>query len=247
MKTLVILPTYNEAENLPVVLIKLLDQDICDILIIDDNSTDGTQDIAKNWMERSARIRIIERPGKLGLGTAYITGFKWGLEHGYDTFVEMDSDLSHNPLDLDRFLAAVGGDVGLVIGSRYANGMISVVGWNFKRLLLSRFGNFYAAYLLKVPLSDMTSGYRAYSREALSLMDLDAIHSEGYAFQIEMAYYVWRSGMRVLEIPIVFTERVKGISKMSKTIVREAVWLPWRIKMLELFGMNCARSVDSGA
>lgn len=238
MKTLVILPTYNEADNLPIVLGKLMELGHADILIIDDNSTDGTRQIAQDWVARYKHVNLVERAGKLGLGTAYICGFKWGLEHGYDIMVEMDSDLSHNPSDLQRFIAAVHGNVGLVIGSRYVGGIISVVGWNFNRLLLSRFGNFYAAYLLKAPLSDMTSGYRAYSREALSNIDLDSIHSEGYAFQIEMAYYVWRSGLRVLEIPIVFTERLSGISKMSKTIIREAVWLPWRIKLLEFFGVG---------
>ena len=238
MRTLVVLPTYNEVENLPVVLEKLLAMDICDVLVVDDNSTDGTRDVARQWMERTRRVQMIERPGKLGLGTAYICGFKWGLERDYGVMVEMDSDLSHRPEDLPRFLAEVRGNVGLVIGSRYVGGIISVVGWNFKRLLLSRFGNFYAAYLLKSPLSDMTSGFRAYSREALMLLDLDAIHSEGYAFQIEMAYYVWRSGLRVIEIPIVFTERLKGVSKMHGAIVSEAIRLPWRIRALELFGLN---------
>ncbi len=238
MRTLVVLPTYNEVENLPVVLEKLLAMDICDVLVVDDNSTDGTRDVARRWMERSRRVHMLERPGKLGLGTAYIAGFKWGLERDYGVMVEMDSDLSHRPEDLPRFLAEVHGNVGLVIGSRYVGGIISVVGWNFKRLLLSRFGNFYAAYLLKSPLSDMTSGFRAYSREALMLLDLDAIRSEGYAFQIEMAYYVWRSGLRVIEIPIVFTERLRGVSKMHGAIVSEAIRLPWRIRALELFGLN---------
>ena len=238
MKALVVLPTYNEVENLPVVLDKLLSAAQVDVLIIDDNSTDGTRDIARSAAERSERVHLIEREGKQGLGTAYIRGFKWGLGRGYDVIMEMDSDLSHNPKDIGRFLREMQGDVGLVIGSRYVGGIISVVGWDFKRLLLSRFGNFYAAYLLKSPLSDMTSGFRAYSREALILLDLDRIQAEGYAFQIEMAYYVWRSGLRVLEIPIVFTERLKGVSKMHGRIVSEALWLPWRIKALELFGLN---------
>lgn len=241
MRTLVVLPTYNEVENLPIVLEKLLAMDICDILVVDDNSTDGTRDVVRQWMERTRRIHLYERPGKLGLGTAYICGFKWGLERDYGVMVEMDSDLSHKPEDLPRFLAEVRGGVGLVIGSRYVGGIISVVGWDFKRLLLSRFGNFYAAYLLKSPLSDMTSGFRAYSREALMLLDLDAIHSEGYAFQIEMAYYVLSSGLRVIEIPIVFTERLRGVSKMHGKIVSEAFMLPWRIKALELFGLNPGR------
>jgi dolichol-phosphate mannosyltransferase len=234
MKTLLVLPTYNEKDNLPVVIIKVLGLESFDILIVDDNSTDGTRDVAKHWMQRDRRVNLIERKGKLGLGTAYITGFKWGLQRGYECFIEMDSDLSHNPLDLPRFVEEIENGNDLVIGSRYLGGKISVVGWDFRRLLLSRFGNFYASILLRALLSDMTSGFRAYSRAALDGMDLERIRSEGYSFQIEMAYYVWYMGMNVKEIPIVFTERTRGESKMSKKIVREAVLLPWRLKAREL-------------
>jgi dolichol-phosphate mannosyltransferase len=234
MRTLVVLPTYNERDNLPVVIIKLLAQEAFNLLIIDDNSTDGTKDVALHWTERDQRVNLINRPRKLGLGTAYITGFKWGLENGYECLIEMDSDLSHNPLDLPRFAEEVESGSDLVIGSRYLGGKISVVGWDFRRLMLSRFGNFYASFFLGAPFSDMTSGFRAYSRNALERLDLDRIHSEGYSFQIEMAYYIWRMGLKVKEIPIVFTERAKGTSKMSKKIVREAVWLPWGIKVKEL-------------
>lgn len=234
MKSLVILPTYNEKENLPVILIKILTQDAFDVLIVDDNSSDGTRDMARHWVEKDCRVNLIERPAKLGLGTAYITGFKWGLKRDYGCFIEMDSDLSHNPLDLPRFVEEIDGGGDLVIGSRYMNGKISVVGWDFKRLLLSRFGNFYAAGILRTGLSDMTSGFRAFSRRALEGISLDSIGSEGYAFQIEMAYHVWRAKGRAMEIPIIFTERVSGFSKMSKKIVREAVWLPWKLKLMEL-------------
>ena len=230
MKTLVILPTFNEKENLPVVIIKILTQEGFDILIVDDNSTDGTRDIARHWVEQDSGVNIIERPAKLGLGTAYITGFTWGLQRGYECFIEMDSDLSHNALDLPRFTEEIENGSDLVIGSRYMYGKTNVVGWDFKRLLLSRFGNFYASNILGTGLTDMTSGFRAFSRKALEGLDMGSICSEGYAFQIEMAYNVLHSGLGVKEIPIVFTERVSGYSKMSKKIIREAVWLPWRLR-----------------
>jgi dolichol-phosphate mannosyltransferase len=236
MKSLIVLPTYNEKENLPVVLAKVLGVEDLDVLVVDDNSTDGTREIARGWAAREGRIHLMERPGKLGLGTAYIEGFRWGLERGYDCFMEMDSDLSHNPLDIPRFLDEMRAGRDLVIGSRYVGGTISVVGWDFRRLLLSRFGNLYATTILRCPLSDMTSGFRAFSRRALDLLDLDRIHSEGYAFQIEMAYYIWIAGLDVSEVPIVFTERLRGSSKMSKQIVREAIWLPWRIRVRRMLG-----------
>lgn len=234
MKTLVILPTFNEKENLPVVMIKILNQEIFDVLVIDDNSTDGTRDVARHWMEKDKRVNLIERPAKLGLGTAYIEGFKWGLQRGYECFIEMDSDLSHNALDLPKFIEEIENGNDLVVGSRYMYGKISVVGWDFKRLLLSRFGNFYASRILGTHLTDMTSGFRAFSRKALEGIDLDAVCSEGYAFQIEMAYHVQHSGLSVKEIPIVFIERFSGTSKMSRRIIREAVWLPWKLRFKEL-------------
>lgn len=245
MRPLVILPTYNEKDNLPVVIIKVLDLEVFDILIVDDNSTDGTADVARHWVGRDARVHLIERPGKMGLGTAYIKGFQWGLERGYDYFFEMDSDLSHNPLDLPRLFEKAQEGNDLVIGSRYIGGRISVVGWDFRRLLLSRFGNIYASTILDIPIWDMTSGFRAYSRRALEALNLDVVQSEGYAFQIEMAYYVMMSGLPVAEIGIVFTERQKGKSKMSKSIVREAIWLPWRLRIKGIFGIN--RALKKGA
>jgi dolichol-phosphate mannosyltransferase len=234
MKPLVILPTYNEKDSLPVVLIKILDQEEFDILIVDDSSTDGTTELAKHWVERDNRVHLLQRPAKLGLGTAYIAGFKWGLERDYDCFLEMDADLSHDPLTLPTFIEKIESGADLVIGARYLGGTISVVGWDFKRLLLSRFGNLYASILLRTRLCDMTSGFRAFSRKALEALDLDAIRSEGYSFQIEMAYRVLRKGMNVSEIKIVFTERTHGKSKMSQTIVREAMALPWKLRLEEL-------------
>lgn len=233
-KTLVILPTYNEKDALPVVLIKILSQEIFDILIIDDGSTDGTAEIARHWMEKDKRVNLIERPSKLGLGTAYITGFKWGLEKGYECLIEMDSDLSHNAMDLPRFLDEIEKGNGLVIGSRYIYGKISVVGWDFRRLLLSKFGNIYASMLMGIKLSDMTSGFRAFSREALEGINLNSVLSEGYAFQIEMAYHIFRKGFNIKEIPVIFHERLSGSSKMSAKIVIEAVWLLWKLRFREL-------------
>ena len=220
-----------EKDTLPVVLTKVLTQENADILVIDDNSPDGTAQIASDWASRDPRVNVMNRPGKLGLGTAYLAGFLWGLERGYDCFIEMDSDMSHNPLDLPRFLDEIEKGADLVIGSRYIRGTISVVGWDFRRLILSKFGNLYATKILGMRLSDITSGYRAFSRRALEYIELGKIHSEGYAFQIEMAYHAWRSGLTVREVPIIFTERASGCSKMNKQIVREAVWLPWRLKL----------------
>ena len=239
LKPLVILPTYNERDTLPVLIIKILGQEIFDILIVDDNSTDGTREIARNWADKDPRVSLIERPEKLGLGTAYRAGFRWGLERGgYDCFIEMDSDLSHNAGDLPRFLDEMEkSGAALVIGSRYLSGTISVVGWDFMRLLLSRFGNLYASTLLGIGISDMTSGFRAYSRKALESIDLDSVRSEGYAFQIEMTYHVSRAGLPMKEIPIIFHERSQGQSKMSKLIVREALRLPWRLRLVELAGI----------
>jgi dolichol-phosphate mannosyltransferase len=239
MRTIIILPTYNERETLPILIrkIKEVDEHDFDILVIDDNSPDGTREIAQELAQREGNIHMIERPAKLGLGTAYVAGFKWGLERGYDCFIEMDSDLSHNPYGLPGFVREIEKGSDLAIGSRYLRGTISVVGWDFKRLLMSKFGNFYASRLLRLPLTDLTSGYRAYSRRAMEGIPLDDIHSEGYAFQIEMAYHVWQRGLKVKEIPITFTERYKGRSKMSRAIIREAVWLPWRLRSRGAFNL----------
>lgn len=246
MKTLVVLPTYNERENLPITMIRILDREVFDILVVDDNSSDGTADLARHWAEREPKVRLLQRPRKMGLGTAYLAGFRWGLERGYDCFIEMDADLSHDPMALPRFLEEIEGGAHLVIGSRYLGGTISVVGWDFRRLLLSRLGNLYASILLRTRLTDMTSGFRAYSRRALDAIDLDAVHSEGYAFQIEMAYRVWRLGMKVKEVTIVFTERTHGQSKMSRKIIREAAVLPWRMRLADL-GATMKRALGFGA
>src|SRR4030042_7098195 len=232
MKALVIIPTYNEANTLPKILLKISAHEWLDALIIRDNSSDGTANIVENWQGNSGRVHIIKRQSKLGLGSAYITGFKWGLERGYDYFFEMDADLSHNPDALPWFIKEVeNGGYDLVIGSRYTNNTISVVGWDFRRLMLSKFGNLYASRILGLRLTDLTSGFRCYKRQALQAIDLDKIYSNGYAFQIEMAYLIKRAGFRVGEMPITFYERAFGSSKMSKKIVREAIILPWRLRI----------------
>ena len=236
MKTLVVLPTYNERENIDGILERVLAHGLFDVLVVDDNSTDGTKESVHAWAVRDSRVNVMDRPGKLGLGTAYIAGFKWGIGRGYQCMMEMDSDFSHNPDDLPRLRAKVEGGAGLVIGSRYIGGTINVVGWDFRRLLLSKFGNIYASTILRMPYSDLTSGFRAFSAKALSGINLDAVHSQGYSFQIEMAYYVWKLGLPVEETPIIFTERAEGSSKMSKNIVREAVKLPWKLRWMELTG-----------
>jgi dolichol-phosphate mannosyltransferase len=229
-KALVVIPTYNEKETIQYMISSVLEHEGFDLLIVDDGSPDGTAGIVSNMMAVEKRVFLIERSGKLGLGTAYVEGFKWGLERGYDYFIEMDADNSHDPDALPLFIEKVEEGFGLVIGSRYLNRSISVVGWDFKRLMMSKFGNFYASSILGLPMTDLTSGYRCYSRDALKTIDLDNLHSNGYAFQIEMAYRVASAGLRVVEIPIIFRERESGESKMSKQIAREAAVLPWKLR-----------------
>ncbi|MCX7760585.1 MAG: polyprenol monophosphomannose synthase [Hydrogenothermaceae bacterium] len=231
MKVLIVLPTYNEADNINKVLDNLLNFDFLDVLVVDDSSTDGTVDIVKSWIKKTDRVNLIQRPAKLGLGTAYITGFKWGLERDYDLFFEMDSDLSHNPNDIPKFIDKINEGFDVVIGSRYMNNTISVVGWDFKRLLLSKFANWYATTILGLrDLSDITSGFRCYRRKVLETVMLDKIKSNGYSFQIEMAYKSYKLGFKVGEIPIIFYERNGGSSKMSKKIAIEAAIMVWRLK-----------------
>ncbi len=233
-KVLVIMPTYNERAGIADILHPVVSHPGFDILVVDDASPDGTASAVKDIMKRECRGSLIERSGKLGLGTAYVTGFKWGLERNYDYFVEMDADGSHDPDALPLLVEEMKKGCGLVIGSRYLNGTISVVGWDFKRLLLSKFGNLYASLILGLGLSDLTSGFRCYSRKALESVDLDGIRSNGYAFQIEMAYLVAEAGLKVSEMPIIFYERTSGSSKMSRRIVREAVMLPWKLRLRKI-------------
>ncbi|MBI5741572.1 MAG: polyprenol monophosphomannose synthase [Nitrospirae bacterium] len=234
-KTLVIIPTFNERETLPKVIGSILKREGFDVLVVDDGSPDGTALLVKEMMSEGGRISLIERPGKLGLGTAYVEGFKWGLERNYDYLVEMDADQSHDPDDLPLIIKQMDKGPGLVIGSRYLNGTISVVGWDFRRLLMSKFGNFYASRTLGLLFTDLTGGYRCFSREALMSIGIDKLRSNGYAFQIETAYRVATAGIPVGEVPIIFRERASGESKMSKKIIREAVILPWKLRLGRLF------------
>ena len=234
-KILVVIPTYNEKENIHFIIDAVLKHEGFHVLVVDDGSPDRTADNVRSMIASGKQVSLIERSGKLGLGTAYVAGFTWGLERGYDYFIEMDADQSHDPDALPSFLSEMEKGRDLVIGSRYLNATISVVGWDFKRLILSKSGNYYASWILGLKLSDLTSGFRCYSRKALESINLEKIHSNGYAFQIEMAYRVSAAGCSVGEIPIIFYERESGISKMSKTIIREAVVLPWRLRLGRLF------------
>lgn len=231
MKTLVILPTYNEIENVNKIIPKLLEQEV-DILFIDDSSHDGTPQAIKKWMNKTDRINLIERPSKLGLGTAYVTGFKWALKKDYQYIFEMDADLSHDPENIPDFIKKSEEGYALVIGSRYIQGKISVVGWDFHRLLLSKFANKYATTILGLKfLTDVTSGYRCYQRKAIEAVELENIKSNGYAFQIEMVYKIYKKGFKIAEIPIIFYERNSGSSKMSKKIAIEAAIMVWKLKL----------------
>lgn len=224
-KVLVIIPTYNERENIrDIVPIVLSKGENIDVLVVDDNSPDGTQEEVRLLMEKYRnRINLLARPAKLGLGTAYVEGFKYALAKGYDLIVEMDADFSHNPEDLPRLIEA-SKEADLVIGSRYING-ISVVNWPLKRLILSYFANLYARIVTGVPVRDLTAGFKCFRKKVLESIDLSKIHSDGYAFQIEMNYYAYEKGFKIKEVPIIFIERRAGTSKMSKRIIKEAFFL----------------------
>ncbi|MCD6277099.1 polyprenol monophosphomannose synthase [candidate division WOR-3 bacterium] len=218
---LVIIPTYNERENIESIIKDVLKQNIpVDVLVVDDNSPDGTGDIVRRLQEKDSRIHLIERSGKLGLGTAYIEGFKWAIENGYDFVFEMDADFSHNPNDLPRLYHALN-DFDLVIGSRYIKG-IRVENWPPSRKLLSYSANLFARFVTGVPVRDLTSGFKGIRSSILKKLDLGKIKADGYGFQIEIHYYSYWNGFRVKEIPIVFVDRRAGRSKMSKQIIREA-------------------------
>lgn len=233
---LVVIPTYNEIENLPRITSLVLDEDPrIEILVVDDNSPDGTGELAEEMSGREPRVHVLKRPGKDGLGRAYVAGFRWGMERDYRLIFEMDADLSHHPDNLPAFIdAARGADV--VIGSRYVGGTVNVVNWPMKRLLISYFGSFYARTVTGLPVRDATGGFNCFRREVLETLDLGRIRSNGYAFQIELKFRAFRQGFRLRELPIVFIERETGESKMSKRIVREAVWRVWWLRMQDLLG-----------
>lgn len=241
--TLVVVPTYNERESLPTVLEGILALDTeaaglgpVHVLVVDDGSPDGTGEIADEWASaHPGRIHALHRTRKEGLGRAYVAGFHWALDRRYPRICEMDADLSHPPDRLPDFIDAAR-DVDFVIGSRYVGGRVTVVNWPVGRLLISLFGSLYARTITRLPVSDATGGYNLFRREVLEALDLDTIQSNGYTFQIELKYRAWRKGFKFREIPIVFTERDRGESKMSRAIIIEAVWKVWKLRFLDLFG-----------
>ena len=234
-KSLVIIPTYNELDNLPKLIPIVLSQDeSIHILIVDDGSPDGTGAFVKEEMKKNDRIHILEREKKMGLGTAYIAGFKYALQNNYDFICEMDADFSHDPNELKNFLTAIK-ENDLVLGSRYING-VRVLNWPMARLLLSFFASVYTRIITGMPIKDATGGFKCFRRSVLEAIDLDKVKSNGYSFQIEMTFKAYCKGFKIKEIPIVFIDRVKGKSKMSKKIVREAVTMVWKLRLQHMFG-----------
>ena len=233
---LVIVPTYNERESLPRLLPLVLAKDPrIEVLVVDDGSPDGTGELATEMARSEPRVHVLRRTDKQGLGPAYLAGFRWGLERGYDLLVEMDADLSHHPDNLPTFIEKAH-EYDVVIGSRYVGGRVTVVNWPMSRLLISYFGSWYARSITGVPVRDLTGGYNCWRRSVLGALDLSRVQSNGYMFQIELKFRAWRKGFRVVEIPIVFTERREGTSKMSKKIVREAVWKVWKLRLMDGLG-----------
>lgn len=232
-RVLVVVPTYNERVNVPLIVPAILGQDPrIDVLVVDDSSPDGTGELADQLAAENPRVHVLHRSQKEGLGKAYIAGFRWALDHGYDLIFEMDADFSHDPRFLPTFLDAIQ-DADLVIGSRYKTG-VNVINWPISRLLLSLGANQYARIVTGLPLADSTGGFKCFRRRVLEAIPLERVRSNGYAFQIEMSYLAWRKGFRLKEIPIVFTDRVEGQSKMNRKIVREAVWMVWWLRLRSL-------------
>jgi dolichol-phosphate mannosyltransferase len=231
----VLLPTYNESENLPRIVPLILAQDArLEVLVIDDSSPDGTGRLAEEMAQTELRVHVLHRKTKEGLGRAYLAGFAWAVEKGYDLVFEMDSDFSHDPRYL-RDLIAASADADLVVGSRYKKG-VNVINWPMSRLMLSYFASIYARTITRLPVTDATAGFKCFHRRVLEAIPLNEVKSNGYAFQIEMSFRAWRKGFRIVEVPIVFTDRLEGTSKMNKAIVREAVWMVWWLRLAALFG-----------
>jgi dolichol-phosphate mannosyltransferase len=234
-RALVVIPTYNERVNLQLIVPQILAQDPrLDVLVVDDNSPDGTGQLADQLATAEPRVHVLHRPGKAGLGKAYLAGFRWALDRGYDFIIEMDADFSHDPKYLPSLLRAIQ-DHDLVLGSRYRDG-VNVINWPISRLLLSLGANQYARWITGLPLSDSTGGFKCFRRKVLESIDLERVRSNGYSFQIEMSFRAWKKGFRLGEVPIVFTDRVEGQSKMNKRIVREAIWMVWWLRLQALAG-----------
>jgi len=234
-KTLVIVPTYDEKDNIQKLIPQVLECDpSIEMLVIDDGSPDGTGDVVEKIGRENKRVHLLRRKGKMGLGSAYRDGFRWALQHDYQLVFEMDADFSHDPKYLRDFLQAAE-DADLVIGSRYVSG-INVVNWPLRRLILSYGASWYTRFITGLPVKDPTGGYKCFRREVLEALDLERIQSDGYSFQIEVSFKVWRKKFRIREIPIVFVDRHSGTSKMNKKIVLEAIWMVWWLKLQALIG-----------
>lgn len=234
-KTIIVIPTYNECENIEKMIYTLIElYPEIHILVVDDNSPDGTGEYVKAKSKEDPRIHVLQRAGKLGLGTAYVAGFKYLLEKDYDFAVQMDADFSHDPKEVGNLLKAIE-DYDLVIGSRYIQG-VNVINWPMSRLLLSYFASIYTRVITGMPVMDATGGFKCFRREVLESINLDKVKSNGYSFQIEMNFKTYKKKFRIKEIPIVFMDRVEGVSKMSKQIVREAVTMVWKLRFRAIFG-----------
>jgi dolichol-phosphate mannosyltransferase len=235
-KILVIIPTYNELENIQKLIPDILGRySKADILIVDDNSPDGTGDYVEELSLTSDRVNLIRRSHKMGLGTAYVEGFKFALKKDYDFIFEMDADYSHDPKEIKNFLKAVD-EYDLVIGSRYTMG-VNVVHWPMRRLMLSYFANFYTRVITGLPVHDATGGFKCFRRNVLEAINFNNVKSNGYAFQIEITFKAWKKGFKIGEIPIIFIDRTMGSSKMSKKIVREAIFMVWKLRLRSIFGL----------
>ena len=233
---LVVIPTFNEADNLPRIVPLVLNQDPrIDVLVVDDDSPDGTGGLADDLADELDRVHVLHRSGKQGLGRAYLEAFRWGLDRDYTLFFEMDADFSHEPDALPEFIEKAK-EFDVVLGSRYVDGRVTVINWPMSRLLISYFGSRYARIVTGLPVRDATGGFNCWRREVLEALDFDRIESNGYTFQIELKLRAWRRGFSMIEIPIIFAERDSGESKMSKKIVREAIWKVWKLRFLDLFG-----------
>ena len=235
MRTLIISPTYNERKNIQSLIEQVFELDSTyHLLIIDDNSPDGTAKKVEELQKQHSNLHLEIRPGKAGLGTAYLYGFQWALDKGYDSIVQIDADLSHDPNDIPRLLANLSNHE-LVIGSRYVEG-VSVVNWPIRRLILSYGANYYSRFITGMPINDGTGGFKAWSASLLDKIKLNEVRSQGYSFQIEMNFRAWRLGASIKEEPIIFVDRTIGESKMSSTIMYEAIWMVWRLRIWKLFG-----------
>ena len=236
MKTLIIAPTYNEIKNIGILIHKVLEKNDCDLLIIDDNSPDGTYEKVKKYQKKFPNLFLEIRSNKLGLGTAYLFGFKWAIKNEYDVIIQMDADLSHNPKYIPRLLDnLINKNLDLVIGSRYVQG-VSVVNWPIRRLILSYGANTYTKLLTGMPINDGTGGFKAWRISLLKKINLNVIKSQGYSFQIEMNFRAWIKKARIIEIPIIFVDRTIGESKMSKKIMFEAIWIVLKLRIWKLIG-----------